>query len=151
MVASSTTTPDVAYPAQSTQGVLVATLGLNNTGAALKNVAYQVKTLTNGNYLLNADRGPGQVGSTLTVPNSALPGGNQLWDPTELLSQNFRIGLLSRSAFSFRVDVYATVATTVAAAGNAPSTELQDSFVIEIDPEAMSTTVYRLYLPVALR
>ncbi|MFN8487452.1 MAG: M60 family metallopeptidase [Caldilineaceae bacterium] len=150
-VASSTTTPDVNYPAQSTKGVLVAALGLNNTGAAVKNVYYQVKTLTNGNYLLNANGGPGQVGSTLTVPNSALPAGNQLWDQNELLTQNFRIGLLSRNAFSFRVDVYATVATVVAAAESAPQLALEDSFIIEIDPDTMNTTVYRLYLPAALR
>ena len=148
-VSSSTTAPDATYPAQSTKGVVVTTLKVKNEGRALRNVSFRVVKLTNNNYLLNADGGPGQVGSKLSLPNSALPGGNQLWDKHELLTQNFRIGLMSRNSFIFQLDVYASKTTTSAA--NATDTveaeELVGSYLVEVDPEAAVTADHTIYLP----
>jgi hypothetical protein len=132
--------------------VVVLTLIDKNTGNPLRNVSFRVTKLTNNNYLLNANGGPGQVGSRLSVSNSALPGGNQLWDKNEQLTQAFRIGLMSRSSFTFQVDVYASK-TTVAAAevdptGGTEAEELVDSYWVEIDPEVSIPPDNTLYLPV---
>jgi len=149
---SATTTPDATYPAQSVKGVVVLRLIAKNNGAPVRNVSFLVQQLTNNNYLLNADGGPGQVGSKLTVPNTALPGGNQLWDANENLTQDFRIGMMQTKSFSFKVDVYASKPTAEAAAvGQTDITETQDlvgSFEIEVDPEAPLPPSYTLYLPV---
>jgi hypothetical protein len=131
--------------------VVTTTLKLRNNGNTLRNVSFRVVRLTNNNYLLNADGAPGQVGSKLSVPNNTLPGGNQLWDKNEQLTQNFRIGLMSRGIFVLQVDVYANVVRTVAAeadqASNEESEELVDSFFLDVDPEAPVTTENLLYLP----
>lgn len=126
------------------------TLKVENEGMALRNVSFRVVKLTNNNYLLNADGAPGQVGSKLSVSNSALPGGNQLWDKHENLTQDFRIGLLSRSAFTFQVDVYASKAAVAAADANGAleSEELVDSYLVEVDPEAPVAPDNVIYLPV---
>lgn len=138
-IVGSTTAPDAAYPAQSPKGVMVLTFGAKNLGGSLRNVTFEMQQLTNNNYLLNADGGPGRTGSRLTLPNSALPNGDQQWDLNEMLGQNFSIGLMSRSTFSIRVDVYA-IATTVAARTNGLAANLQDSFSLEVDPNTLSIT-----------
>lgn len=123
-----------------------------NESTALRNVSFRVTKLTNSNYLLNADGGPGQVGSKLSVPNSALPGGNQRWDKKEVLTQAFRIGLMARNSFTFQIDVYASKAPSAAAtadsASSAESEGLIGSYLVEVDPEAPMTPDYTLYLPV---
>lgn len=113
------------------------TFTAKNLGNSLRNVTFEVQQLTNSNYLLNAEGGPGQVGSRLNVPNSALPNGNQQWDLNELLAQNFNIGLMSRNTFSLRVDVYAAAATAAARA-NGLTAELQSSFILEVDPNTLT-------------
>jgi hypothetical protein len=114
-------------------------LKVRNTGSTLRNVSFKVARLTNNNYLLNADGAPSQVGSRLSVSNNALPGGNQLWDKNELLTQNFRIGLLSRNAFVLQLDVYAIVVKAAAAdadqEGGVKTEELVGSVTIEVDSE----------------
>lgn len=151
IVTGLTKKPDRLYPAYSTKGVAVKLLLLKNKGSALRNVSFRVTNLSNKNYLLNADGGPGQVGSTLSVPNRALPGGNQRWDKNEVLAQSFRIGLQSRASFSFKVDVYATVAKVSAAGANQVDSieteELIDSYTIDVDPEMMNANTHTLYLP----
>lgn len=152
---SSTTAPDATYPNQSPSGVVVLWLSVENKSNALANVSFRVNKLTRANYLLNADGGPGQVGSKLSVPNSILPGGNQLWDKTEKLTQEFRIGLLDSKSFSFRVDVYANkVKVAAAEAGGADSTENEefvDSFLLDIDPADAVEQNNIIYLPVVVK
>ncbi len=142
---SSVLTPDATYPAQSPQGVYVASLVLQNKAGsgALHNVYYRVTALTNNNWLLNADQVPGQVGSKLSVANSSLPGSNQ-WEAGQNLTQNFTIGLLSRNTFSLRVSVYANTAN-VTAAGVTDDT-LIDSYEFVIDPTAANSS--RIFLPI---
>jgi hypothetical protein len=70
----------------------------------LSDLAVQVKTLTNGNLLQNADGGNGGVGSTLTVPKK-----NGYSDGTlssgELVDVHFSICLKTNKPFTFFVDV----------------------------------------------
>ena len=124
---------------------------MENEGRSLRNVTLRVKKLTRNNYLLNADGGPGQEGSQLSVPNSNLPGGNQLLDENEKLTQDFRIGLLASKSFSFEVDVYAIKVKTVAAeadgSDHAETEELVGSYLVEADPEAVDTLNHTIYLP----
>ena len=124
-------------------------MAVRNQGVALRNVSFKVARLDNNNYLLNADGGPGRVGSKLSVPNANLPGGNQLWDKNENLTQDFRVGLLSRNSFILQVDVYANKATVAAADANgAPeSEELLGSYLVEVDPEAPVAPANVIYLP----
>ena len=135
--------------------MVVATLKLKNEGNALRNVSFRVAKLTNNNYLLNADGGPGQVGSKISVPNSALPGGNQLWDKNEPLTQDFRLGLLSNKSFTLQVDVYANKVKVAAAETGgvdpAGTEELVDSYLVEVDPEAPVTPDNVIYLPVVVK
>ena len=128
-------------------------IALRNQGVALRNVYFKVVSLPNNNYLLNADGGPGQVGSKLSVPNANLPGGNQLWDKNENLTQDFRVGLLSRSSFILQVDVYANKATVAAAAANGAleSEERVGSYLVEVDPEAPVAPANVIYLPVVTK
>lgn len=125
-------------------------LVVRNQGVALRNVSFKVARWDNNNYLLNADGGPGQAGSKLSVPNATLPGGNQLWDQHENLMQDFRVGLLSRRSFILLVDVYANkVAVTAADANGAlESEELVDSYLVEVDPAAPIAQTNLIYLPV---
>ena len=124
----------------------MATLKLENEGKSLRNVSFRVVKLTQNNYLLNADGGPGQVGSRISVPNSALPGSNQRWDEDEKLTQNFRIGLMSRSGFTLQVDVYASKTNSNAAGVDSTSDpeaeELIDSYLVDVDPEGAVTLLY---------
>ncbi len=150
---SLTTTPDSIYPTQSPKGVLTAQLKLKNIGNPLRGVYYRVTLLTTNNWLLNADGAPGRAGSTLHVPDNALPGGNQQWDQNETLTQNFRIGLLSRFPFLFIVDVYAVKASgVVTSRDQVDSGELIGSYMIDIDPAVVPTSADNLfYLPLVVR
>jgi hypothetical protein len=151
-VVSSSRYPDPTYPAQSPKGVVVGRIVVRNLGVALRNVSFRVVSLSNNNYLLNADGGPGRVGSKLSVPNRNLPGGNQLWDRNENLSQDFRVGLLSRASFRLVLDVYANRVTALAAANGSNSSagveERIGSITIDLDP---ATPVYTLNLPVIIK
>ena len=76
----------------------------NIGGERISDPYFQVAELTDGNVLLNADGGPGGIGSTLipTVPNGAL-------DPGESMRTDFMIGLSTRRPFSFFVDVFGVI------------------------------------------
>jgi hypothetical protein len=67
-----------------------------------------VNTLTGGNVLCNADGGPGGVGSRLSVPLAGDFNDGRL-APGESFDVEFRIGLQSRSRFTFLVDLSAVV------------------------------------------
>ena len=141
---SSTITPDATYPSQSTQGVVMVSLTVQNKpgSGSLTNIYYHVTALTNNNWLLNADNAPGQVDSKLSVANRSLPGSNQ-WDAGQNLVQAFKIGLLSRNSFAFRVDVYANIVTVAAASAN--NAILLGSYDVTIDPA--TTNRIMLFLP----
>jgi len=143
---SSTTTPDSTYPSQSTAGVLVARLSLRNNGGNINQLYFRVNVLNNNNWLLNADGAPGQIGSRLTVPNSDLPGGNNVWELNETFSQDFRIGVMVAGKVQFKVDVYAATGVTAAGA-NGSGDELLGSYSIELDPAAPDG-VHVIFLPV---
>ena len=96
--------------------------------------------------MLNADGAPGQVGSRVTVANSALPGGNNVWELNESFSQDFRVGMMVAASLQLKVDAYA--ATGVNAAGaDGNGDELLGSYYIELDPTAPDGA-YIIYLPV---
>lgn len=73
-----------------------------------------------------------------------------MWDKNENLTQDFRVGLLSRNSFILQVDVYANKATVAAADANGAleSEELMGSYLIEVDPEALVAPANVIYLPV---
>jgi len=147
----STTTPDGSHPAQSTAGVLTARLVLRNNGAAVNNLYYEVRTLNNGNYLLNADGAPGQVGSRLSIANSGLPGVNSQWDGSEQLSQDFRIGVMVAATIQFRVDVYAQSTVVAAGAYGVRQSEWLGSYLFESEPTATEESLNKAFLPLVNR
>ncbi len=63
-----------------------------------------VMVLSGGHVLLNADGGPGGVGSILSVPPEAL--GDGTLQPGETFTLSYEIGLVRRERFNFFVDVY---------------------------------------------
>jgi len=73
----------------------------------LSDLAMQVKTLTNGNLLQNADGGNGGVGSTLTVLKQHGYADGTL-SRNEFVDVHFNICLKARTPFSFFVDVLGT-------------------------------------------
>jgi hypothetical protein len=142
---SSSTTPDSSYSYLSTAGVLVARLALKNSGSTLNKLYFRVNVLSNNTWLLNADGAPGQVNSRLSVANSALPGGNSLWETNETFTQDFRIGVMQAGTVQFRVDVYTTTGVTAADATGSGD-ELLGSYYVELDPTA-SDAAHVVYLP----
>lgn len=151
--ASSTTVSDTTYPTLSTNGVLTMRLQVTNISTPLNNVVFRVSKLPNG-YLLNADGSPGQVGSQLTVSDSALPGSNQVWDTNELLVQDFRIGLMTRAGFAFQVDVYANKISAQKPIGRRPNNVADQvfvgSFTVVVDPNAPIVYDTIIYVPLML-
>ena len=81
-----------------------ARLTSKNSSPPLSDLAVQVKTLTNGNLLQNADGGNGGVGSTLTVPKTHGYADGTL-SHGESVDVHFSICLKARKPFSFFVDV----------------------------------------------
>jgi len=70
----------------------------------LSDLAVQVKTLTNGNLLQNADGGNGGVGSILTAPKTSSYADGTL-SPGESVEVNFSLCLKATTPFMFFVDV----------------------------------------------
>ncbi len=77
----------------------------NTSPTWIAGAAFRVNTLTNGNLLLNADGGPGGVGSPLTLDLSGVGNGDDFLDPGESFTQTFSIGLAVRAPFTFFVDL----------------------------------------------
>jgi hypothetical protein len=93
-------------------------VGIFNFDATLTNIsdrslallAAQVTTLTNGNLLLNADRGPGGVGAQLIVPRrEGFTDG--VLSAEESVDVPFAICLQEQSPFRFFVDVLGVIST----------------------------------------
>jgi hypothetical protein len=81
-----------------------ARLTTKTSSPPLSDLAVQVKTLTNGNLLQNADGGNGGVGSMLTVPKTSGYADGTL-SPGESVEVHFSICLKAKKPFSFFVDV----------------------------------------------
>jgi hypothetical protein len=82
---------------------ITARLTDKSTSPPLSDLLIRVNTLTNGNLLANADRGPGGVGATLTPPSTSL-------NPGESEDVQFLICLTPNGAsFDFFVDVLGVV------------------------------------------
>jgi YVTN family beta-propeller protein len=82
----------------------------NISASALSNLLVEVTTLTDGNLLLNADEGPGGVGSHLTVPR--LDGFTDgVLSAEEFVDVPFAICVREHSPFSFFVDVVGVIGT----------------------------------------
>jgi len=79
---------------------------LTNKGSSpsLLNLAVQVKTLTNGNLLHNADGGNGGEGSIMTIPLTGAYADGVL-SPGEFVNVPFVICLKEKKSFKFIVDV----------------------------------------------
>ena len=111
----------------------------NVSEATLYDLYFLVVELTNGNLLLNADGGPGGVGSILSVtnPESLAPG--------ESVTVVFEIGLQRRKAFDFFVDIYAAVEDGVMAA---VQSDTSDGLRVEISEDDLSSQpLEELFLP----
>ena len=92
----------------------------NTSGETVRNIFFQVVTLTNGNVLLNADGGPGGEGAGMTVDL----GEDGALAPDESFTTDFQIGLASRRAFDFFVDAHGMMAGDISTAA---LTATQDS------------------------
>ena len=86
----------------------IVALFTNHTTLPIANLAFKVATLSNGNYLLNADGHPGGVGAVLNLPVSLAPGAAQV--------VTFQIGLQAKVPFNFVVDAYGVLGNGAGAA-----------------------------------
>ena len=117
---------------------------VNNTDDALRQIYFEVVTLTNNNLLLNADGGPAGVGARLSVPGNAL-GPDATLTPGESFTVEFQIGLAVRAPFDFFVDAFGTGLTeTVNGAARTPGSSIQ--FSMNPDSAEINFTDF-LYLP----
>jgi hypothetical protein len=89
-------TPAVGGPAGT---FLIKATFTNTSSTAIDRPVFQVKELSGGNLLLNADGGPGGVGARLT-PNV---GADNVLSPGETLITEFIVGLQRRTSFTFLV------------------------------------------------
>ena len=80
----------------------------NISTETLSDLVLMVKTLTGGNVLCNADRGPGGAGATLTVPLEGDLADGQL-SPGESFVVELPVGLQNFNPFTFVVDVLGEV------------------------------------------
>ncbi len=74
----------------------------------VKNIFFEVATLTNSNVLINADGGPAGAGAILTIPATDL-GPDGLLSPGESFTTDFAIGLQTLSPFDFFVDAFGEI------------------------------------------
>lgn len=102
---------------------------VNDGSQALDNLQIIINS-TNNATIVNADGGPGHVGSTFTIPNSSLPGGNGLLDIGEKLTVQFVVAIESAS-WHMDFEVFqcepaatdtATVSVTVTGTNDDPTT-----------------------------
>lgn len=117
----------------------IVALFTNHTTLPIANLAFKVATLSNGNYLLNADGNPGGVGAVLNLPATLAPGTAQV--------VTFRIGLQAKVPFNFVVDAYGAVGNGAGAAELlAPGAGFAyDITATDLDPTNAGWT--QLYLP----
>ena len=92
--------------------IFSATLAHDSSSSPLANLMAQVKTLTNGNLLQNADGGPFGAGATLSIPKT---GGfaDGLLSSGESVDVPFSICLKNMVGFNFLVDVLGIEASDV--------------------------------------
>ncbi|MCH9662149.1 MAG: Ig-like domain-containing protein [Gammaproteobacteria bacterium] len=115
----------------------------NTTDTTLSNIYFKVAELSRNNLLLNADGGPGGVGSIISVtsPASVAPG--------ESFTIDFRIGLATRRSFSFFVDAFGLTAST-ASTSTVRGQGQGFKFMVEAD-EFEEVQQIPLYLPMIAR
>ncbi len=130
----------------------------NTTSATFSGLFFKVKTLEytttqNGQPVLcNATSGNGGVGSTLTIPNSSLPGGNSQFNPGEDLLPVFQLGLPVRTQYRFFVDLYAVSATAAMTDNATQEGEYLGSFAYTLDAsEPLASSATQLFLPLINR
>ena len=115
----------------------------NNSGRTLSNVYYQVTAVTNAS-LMNADGGPGGLNAKQTVPNSALPGGDNLFQAGETLTGQTHLVGIAGKPWSLTISIFGGDAT--ARSGTA---QLLDT--ITFDSEQFPLAGQRLFLPLINR
>ncbi|MCB0212138.1 MAG: ExeM/NucH family extracellular endonuclease, partial [Anaerolineae bacterium] len=125
----------------------------NISAATIRSVYFEVTTLSGGNLLLNADGGPGGVGSTLSVPlDTAGEDGDLVLSPGESFTVDFEIGLKKRQGFSFFVDTYGVVTDGVAM--KSLFADNLGSFTFEIEDGQLTPTAdsgQNLYFPLLIK
>ncbi|MEM7134235.1 MAG: S8 family serine peptidase [Chloroflexota bacterium] len=84
----------------------------------LYNMNLVISTATHST-VINADGGPGGVGSTMTIPNGTLPGGNLRFDLNEDLHVQFDIGI-DAVPWAVNFDLYGTDGEVSAASIDEP-------------------------------
>jgi len=129
----------------------------NTTSTSFSGLFFKVKTLeyttaqSGQPVLCNATSGNGGVGSTLTIPNSSLPGGNSQFNPGEDLIPTFQLGLPVRTPYRFLIDLYA-VGASAAAEGAAQEGEYLGSFEYIFDSNNLLVNkANQLFLPLIHR
>jgi len=129
----------------------------NTTSATFSGLFFRVKTIeytttqSGQPVLCNATSGNGGVGSTLTIPNSSLPGGNSQFNPGEDLVPTFQVGLPVRAQYRFFIDLYA-VNAAAANDGSPQAGEYLGSFDFTLDEAGQPVTASNtLFLPLINR
>ncbi len=129
----------------------------NTTSTSFSGLFFKVKTLeytsaqSGQPVLCNASSGNGGVGSTLAIPNSSLPGGDNQFNPSENLLPTFQIGLPVRAQFRLFIDLYA-VGAAAATTDATQAGEYLGSFAYTLDESEQETSgATQLFLPLINR
>ncbi len=120
----------------------------NSATLVLHDISFEVTQLDNGNYLLDAAGGPGQLDAIQPVADSALPGDDQRWSPGEELLTTFRIGLAERRRFVLRMEVYGLQENGRSSQSGQP----RGSFLFAYNPDDyLDKSGQTIFLPLLLR
>jgi predicted outer membrane repeat protein len=122
----------------------------NVSSSTLRDLFFQVVTLTGGNVVLNAEGGPGGEGAAVAVPPESL-GADGTLEPGESFVVHFEIGLASLQSFSFYVDAYGVAADGVHSQALSYSTH-SGRFEFEVaERQLRIERDYRFYIPIVIR
>lgn len=114
---------------------------INNSAGSRRTFYYKVLSASNGTLFQNADGGAGGVDAVKSVANSALPGGNELWDNGESLTgQVLQVGVPG-SGWSISIGVFATAIDDVTAR-EGPLIDVITLTGDQLDAELVHSTVY---------
>lgn len=94
----------------------------------------------------------GGVGSMLAIPNGSLQGGDNEYNPADVLMQALEVGLPVRARYRINVDLFATQINAAGADASGAVQSYLGTFVFELDPtteEVIQTE--HLFLPLIVR
>jgi hypothetical protein len=115
----------------------------NGSGSPVRVAYYRVNTVTNNNWILNAEGGPAQAGAIVLDAETIANGG--------MLTPQFRMGLMSTARYTLRFDVFGYIETSGASADNEGEVAMTlGTFGVDLTPN-LPLNDSKIFLPALAR